>query len=93
LDIPSITIRRGSLAFWAVCVGIIRIVTAVQLGREFKVAQLMMVSGALLMLFGVLVLLGLNGFGFGIWPLASGLVLVAFAFRVRNLRGSGAAGR
>jgi uncharacterized membrane protein HdeD (DUF308 family) len=101
LNIPAIKIILGSFAVWAVCIGIIRIVTAVRLGWEFKVVRLMIISGALLMVLGILTFLGQGNLVINALPpplraillLASGGTLVAFAFRVRNSRGSGAAGR
>jgi len=99
-QVHLIKIILGSFAVWAVCIGIIRIVTAVRLGWEFKVVRLMIISGALLMVVGILQFLGTGNLLIEELPprlraillLASGLALVAFAFRVRNLRGSGAAG-
>jgi len=101
LPVPPNKIILGSFAVWAVCIGIIRIVTAVRLGWEFKVVRLMIISGALLMVLGILTFLGQGNLVINALPpplraillLASGGTLVAFAFRVRNSRGSGAAGR
>jgi uncharacterized membrane protein HdeD (DUF308 family) len=100
-SVPLIKIIQGSVAVWAVCIGIIRTVTAVRLGWEFKVVRLMMVSGALLMVVGILILSYSVLLPDQELPqplrvillLASGVALVVFAFRARNLQGSGAAGR
>jgi tetratricopeptide (TPR) repeat protein len=87
--------------FWAICLGVIQIMAAIRLGWEFKVMPLMVVSGALLAVYGiygtyitsVCIQRGYSGSGacesptlwlLGILLLASGISLVAFAFRVRH---------
>ncbi len=94
-----IKIIHGSVVVWAVCIGIIRTVTAIRYGWEFKVVRFMAISGALLMVAGIIKLLNLGNLGDQDLPqwlliislLSSGGTLVAFAFQVRNLQGSGAA--
>jgi hypothetical protein len=92
-------------AFWAICIGIIRMVTAIRLGWEFKIVRLMVISGALLVALGTLLFLQvwtvwadrapLPGIWQDRWPLlgicllASGAFLLAFALQVRDRERSG----
>ena len=42
-----------SFDFWALCLGFVQIIAAIRLGWEFKVMPLMVVSGALLVVYGL----------------------------------------
>jgi uncharacterized membrane protein HdeD (DUF308 family) len=42
-----------SFDFWALCLGLVQIIAAIRLGWEFKVMPLMVVSGALLVVYGL----------------------------------------
>lgn len=84
--------RWNAIALWAICLGFIHIIVALRLGWRPKIVWPMAISGALLVFFGVLVLMFIWStilettliWLFGIWPLASGVSLAAFALRVRN---------
>lgn len=80
------------IAFWAIFIGILRIVTAVSLRREMENEWLMILGGILTVIFGIL-LIALPGVGLlsltwliGIWALIFGIALIVLAFRVRNLQ-------
>jgi uncharacterized membrane protein HdeD (DUF308 family) len=80
------------IAFWAIFTGIVKIVMAVSLRREIDNEWLMASSGALSVLFG-LILAVLPGVGLlslvwliGIFALVVGIALVLLAFRVRGHR-------
>jgi hypothetical protein len=97
----DIIIHTGNIvfyitAFWAICIGTLRMVAAIQLGWEFKIVRLLVISGALLVVFGMLLLAGVwTGWHhnlpllLGIWPLASGVLLSAFASQARDRERSG----
>jgi uncharacterized membrane protein HdeD (DUF308 family) len=79
------------IAFWAILLGIMRIVTAISLRREIQNEWLMILGGALTVIFGILLIV-LPGPGLlsltwliGIWALIFGIALIALAFRVRNM--------
>jgi uncharacterized membrane protein HdeD (DUF308 family) len=79
------------IAFWAILIGIMRIVTAISLRREIQNEWLMILGGALTVIFGILLIV-LPGPGLlsltwliGIWALIFGIALIALAFRVRNM--------
>lgn len=82
------------VAFWAICIGAIRMVTAYRLKWEFKAVRLMVISGALLVVFGTFLLFKLwdPRLLLGIWPLASGILLLVFAFQARDRERSGTVG-
>jgi len=78
-------------AFWAICIGILRMVATIQLRWEFKIVRRMVIGGALLVVFGILLLAGVwTGWHrdlrllLGIWPLASGVLILTFAFQARD---------
>jgi uncharacterized membrane protein HdeD (DUF308 family) len=80
------------IAFWAILIGILRIVTAISLRREIENEWLMILGGILTVIFGIL-LIALPGVGLlsltwliGIWALIFGIALIVLAFRVRNLQ-------
>lgn len=80
------------IAFWAIFIGILRIVTAISLRRELENEWLMILGGILAVIFGVLLIV-LPGVGLlsltwliGIWALIFGIALIVLAFRVRNLQ-------
>jgi uncharacterized membrane protein HdeD (DUF308 family) len=80
------------VGFWAICIGATRTVAAIRLGQEFKIVRLMIISGALLVVSGIFLLLGHpwdQRLLLGFWPLASGILLLAFAFQVRGRERSG----
>jgi uncharacterized membrane protein HdeD (DUF308 family) len=72
-------------AFWAICIGITRMLAAIRLRREFKIEWLKVISGALLVVFGTFLLFKLwdPRWLLGIWPLASGVSLLSFASQAR----------
>jgi len=74
------------VAFWAICIGIIRMFAAIRLGWEFKIVRLMVLSGALLVVFGIFLLFKLwdPRWLLGIWPLASGVLLLTFTSQARD---------
>jgi hypothetical protein len=88
--------------FVVICLGIIQMIVAIRLWRASNVMWLLLVSGALLVVSGIhlfyLMYIGLTaGQGswisetprlLGIWGLASGILLVAFAVRVRHFEES-----
>jgi tetratricopeptide (TPR) repeat protein len=92
--------------FVVICLGIIQMIVAIRLWHASKVMWLLLVSGALLVVSGIHLLylmyigLALDQGSWvyetprllGIWGLASGISLVAFAFRVRHLEVSEAEG-
>jgi tetratricopeptide (TPR) repeat protein len=77
------TILVGS---WAIFIGAIRIIAAVQLRWETKNSLLMGTSGGLLVIFGILFLWSSSQSWrlLGFLALVSGIALIAVAFRVRN---------
>ena len=79
------------IAFWAILIGVMRIVTAISLRREIENEWLMILGGVLSVIFGILLIV-LPGPGLlsltwliGIWALIFGIALIALAFRVRNM--------
>jgi uncharacterized membrane protein HdeD (DUF308 family) len=74
-------------------------VNAVRLGWEFKFVRFMTISGALLLIVGILILSFVVLLDDQVLPqllrvillLASGVALVIFAFRVRNWQGNSTA--
>lgn len=80
------------IAFWAIFIGILRIVTAISLRREMENEWLMILGGILTVIFGILLIV-LPGPGLlsltwliGIWALIFGIALIVLAFRVRNMQ-------
>jgi uncharacterized membrane protein HdeD (DUF308 family) len=87
------------IAAWAFVTGIFEIVAAVRLRREIRGEWLLILSGALSVLFGlVLVIWPATGalaviYLIGIYAIVFGVVLLALAFRLRQLgRGGAVAG-
>ncbi|HEX6709942.1 MAG TPA: HdeD family acid-resistance protein [Rubrobacter sp.] len=82
------------IAFWAIFTGLMRMVMAVWLRREIENEWLMVLSGAVSVLFGVL-LAALPGAGLlslvwliGIYELIFGVALIVLGFEVRGRRAS-----
>jgi uncharacterized membrane protein HdeD (DUF308 family) len=86
---PSLIVHYLAFEVWGICLGIIQIVAAIRIGRNFKFMWLTVVSGASLVIYAV------YGFSLlyrwappswllGIWPVVSGISLVVFALRVRR---------
>jgi uncharacterized membrane protein HdeD (DUF308 family) len=80
------------IAFWAIFTGILRVVTAISLRRELENEWLMVLSGVLSVLFGV-ILAALPGVGLlslvwlvGIYAIVFGVALMILGFRVRGHR-------
>ncbi|MDP8974397.1 MAG: DUF308 domain-containing protein, partial [Actinomycetota bacterium] len=83
------------IAFWAIFSGAARIVLAISLRREIENEWFLILSGAVTVLFGVL-LIFLPGVGLlsvlwliGLWALIIGVMLLTLTFRVRGMRGTG----
>ena len=82
------------IAFWAIFTGILKIATAISLRREIRNEWLLILSGVLSVLFGLLLaaspaagLLALVWL-IGVYALVIGGLLIALAFRVRGWRRS-----
>ena len=82
------------ISFWAILTGLLRVVMAIWLRREIENEWLMILSGVLSVLFGV-VLGALPGVGLlslvwlvGIYALIFGVALIAFSLMVRGRRAS-----
>lgn len=80
------------IAIWAVVIGVLEIVAAVRLRKEIRNEWLLGLSGALAVLFGVL-MIAAPGAGalamvlfIGAYALVYGAMLVFLAFRLRGLR-------
>jgi uncharacterized membrane protein HdeD (DUF308 family) len=83
------------IAAWAIFTGILKVVMAIWLRREIENEWLMVLSGVLSVLFGV-ILAVLPGVGLlslvwlvGIYALIFGVALIVLGFRVRGRRASG----
>jgi len=90
---PAITVLALSfyIATWAVTLGVLRIVSAIQLRRVIKGEVWLILSGLVSMLFGVLMLV-FPGAGalalvayIGVWAMLTGCALVLLSIRLRNL--------
>jgi uncharacterized membrane protein HdeD (DUF308 family) len=87
---PFRIVYWSAFDFWGISIGIIQIIVAIRLRWDFKILQLMVVSGAFLALYGIYGLFTLLRFDgasellLGILLLASGISLVAFAFSVQH---------
>lgn len=85
------------IAAWALVTGVFEIVAAIRLRKVIEHEWLMVASGLASIAFGVLLLLlpGAGALGVVLWigayAIVFGSLLVALAFRVRSLRGTGAA--
>ncbi len=79
------------LAFWALLTGVFEIVAAIRLRRHMKGEWLLILTGVLSILFGVLLLAApVAGAVILVWYLAGyalifGILLIALSFRVRRL--------
>jgi len=78
------------IAFWAIVTGVLKVVMAISLRREIENEWLMILSGVLSVLFGVLLAV-LPGVGLlslvwliGIYALIFGVVWIVLSFRVRG---------
>lgn len=83
------------VAAWAILRGAFEIVAAIRLRRELTHEWLLILSGAISIAFGVLVML-FPGAGaisivwlIGIWAVVTGALLLLLAFRLRRLNGAG----
>jgi len=91
---PFLIVHWSAFAFWGISIGMIQIIVAIRLRWDFKILQLMVVSGAFLALYGIYGLFALLRFAgayewlLGILSLASGISLVAFAFSVQHRENS-----
>lgn len=90
---PAITVLALSfyIATWAVTLGVLRIVSAIQLRRVIKGEVWLILSGLVSMLFGVLMLVfpGAGALALvayvGVWAMLTGFALVLLSIRLRNL--------
>ena len=80
------------IAAWAIVVGVSEIVAGIRLRREITGEWLLILGGALSVLFGVVLAL-FPGAGalaltlwIGVWALILGILLIALAFRLRSWR-------
>jgi uncharacterized membrane protein HdeD (DUF308 family) len=94
---PGITalVMLYVIALWAIFTGILRVIMAIWLRREIEDEWLMILSGVLSVLFG-LILAVLPGVGLlslvwlvGIYALIIGVALIVLGFRVRGQQASG----
>jgi uncharacterized membrane protein HdeD (DUF308 family) len=93
LVLPGLTafVLLYIIAFWAIFTGIARIVLAISLRREIDNEWFLILSGALTVLFGVLLVflpdVGLLSILWlvGIWAVIIGVMLLTLAFRVRGM--------
>jgi uncharacterized membrane protein HdeD (DUF308 family) len=78
------------IALWAIVTGVLQIVGAIQLRKEIDNEWLLIVGGVLSVLFGLAVLVRPGAgalaliFVIGAFAIAYGIILVAFAFRLRR---------
>ena len=79
------------IAFWAIVTGVLKVVMAISLRREIENEWLMVLSGVLSVLFGVLLAVLPAGVGLlslvwliGIYALIFGVVWIVLSFRVRG---------
>jgi uncharacterized membrane protein HdeD (DUF308 family) len=86
------------IAFWALVTGIMEIVAAIRLRRELQGEWLLILSGAISVLFGlVLIVWPASGalaliILIGIYALIFGIVLIALGLRLRRVQGGSVAG-
>jgi uncharacterized membrane protein HdeD (DUF308 family) len=97
---PGITtlVLLWLIAFWALVTGITEIVAAIRLRRELQGEWLLILSGALSVLFGILLIVWPASGALalitviGIYALIFGVALVALGFRLRQVHGGSVAG-
>ncbi len=88
--IPFFVVHISAFALWGICIGIIQIIVSSRLGWDFRSMRLMLVGGTFLVLYSIYVFFSLFQWAAaipwlsGILLLASGISLMAFAFRVRQ---------
>src|SRR2546423_1350819 len=96
---PGITtlVLLWLIAFWALVTGVMEIVAAIRLRRELQGEWLLIVSGALSVLFGILLIVWPASGALalitliGIYALIFGVALIALGFRLRRVQGSSVA--
>src|SRR5579871_449882 len=82
------------IGVWAIVHGVFEIIGAIQLHKEINNEWLLAAGGLLSILFGLIVLLAPKSalialiFVIGGYAIASGILLVAFALRIRSFRGT-----
>jgi uncharacterized membrane protein HdeD (DUF308 family) len=89
---PGITalVLLAIIASWAIVMGIIEITVAIRLRKEIKGELVMVLSGLLAIAFGVMLVVnpGLGALAVALWigayALASGVLLLVLAFRLRK---------
>jgi uncharacterized membrane protein HdeD (DUF308 family) len=88
---PTALMLLYVIAGWAIFTGVLQIITAISLRREIDNEWLMILSGALSVLFGILLAV-LPGVGLlsltrliGIYALIFGVAYIVLSFRVRRL--------
>jgi uncharacterized membrane protein HdeD (DUF308 family) len=94
---PSITalVLLVFIAVWAVLTGIMEIAAAIQLRHEIQGEWLLALSGALSVLWGIILFVrpGAGALAIawliGVFAILFGIALIALAFRVRGLGGRG----
>jgi uncharacterized membrane protein HdeD (DUF308 family) len=97
---PGITtlVLLWLIAFWALVTGVMEIVAAIRLRRELQGEWLLILSGALSVLFGILLIVWPASGALalitliGIYALIFGVALVALGFRLRRVQGGSVAG-
>jgi uncharacterized membrane protein HdeD (DUF308 family) len=92
--ISDLAVAPRLVGSWAIVIGLIRIIAAIQLRRETANSWLMGTSGVLVVLFGIVLWPSSVDWWrvWGLLALASGITLTAFAFRARTRERSDAAG-
>ncbi len=83
------------VAFWAIATGVMEIIGALQLRKEIDNEWLLILSGALSVIFGIVLLFGDPATNiltllwiYGGISIAFGVVMIILAFRVRNMGGT-----
>ena len=92
LMLPGMTalVLLYCIAFWAIAIGVMQIVGAIRLRKEIDNEWMLILSGALSVLFGVILIVspgaGILGllFVIGVYALLQGIMLIVLAFRLRR---------